>query len=96
MVRRKNLCRGEIANLLRKLFENESDGEMAQNGYRIMVMMFLWTDGLFIGLLCKAVYTFATYVFTVDALSDTPVSRNRYTKSVIVNAFGAVSPGYFY
>ncbi|GFU18197.1 uncharacterized protein TNCV_2033471 [Trichonephila clavipes] len=59
------------------------------------------TDGLFNGLLCKAVSTSATFVFIVNALPDLflsvtdPVSRNRCTKSVIIDAFAAVSPGYF-
>ncbi|GFX24225.1 hypothetical protein TNCV_1366061 [Trichonephila clavipes] len=57
---------------------------------------------LFIGLLCKAVSTSATFVFTMDALPDRimsatdPVPRNCCTQSIIVDAFGAVSPGYFY
>ncbi|GFW21222.1 hypothetical protein TNCV_1948451 [Trichonephila clavipes] len=54
------------------------------------------TDGLFNGLLCKAVSTSATFVFTMDALPDRflsatyTVSRNHCNKSVIVDAFGAV------
>ncbi|PRD21951.1 UNVERIFIED_CONTAM: hypothetical protein NCL1_50409 [Trichonephila clavipes] len=57
------------------------------------------TDSLFIGLLRKAVSTSATFVFTMEALPDfflsatDTVSRNYCT---IVDAFGAVSPGYFY
>ncbi|GFR17072.1 hypothetical protein TNCT_300541 [Trichonephila clavata] len=56
---------------------------------------------LFIRLLCKAVSTSAIFVFTIDGLPDhflcatCPVSRNRCTKCVIVDAFGADSPGYF-
>ncbi|GFU01692.1 hypothetical protein TNCV_1522271 [Trichonephila clavipes] len=58
-------------------------------------------DGLFIELLCKAVSTSTTFVFIINVLPDRflsatyPVSRNRCTKSVIIDAFGAVSPGYF-
>ncbi|GFT59712.1 uncharacterized protein TNCV_4693111 [Trichonephila clavipes] len=58
-------------------------------------------DGLFNGLLCKAVSTCATFVFIMDAVLDRfltaidSVSRNRCTKSVIIDAFGVVSPGYF-
>ncbi|GFY24592.1 uncharacterized protein TNCV_1016381 [Trichonephila clavipes] len=65
------------------------------------VMMFMQTDGLFNGLLCKAVSTSATFVFIMNAVPDyflfatDPESRNRYTKSVIIDAFGAVSPRYF-
>ncbi|GFU72256.1 hypothetical protein TNCV_370111 [Trichonephila clavipes] len=66
------------------------------------VMIFMKTDGLFNGLLCKAVSTSATYVFIRNGssrdhfLSATdPVSRNSCTKSVIIDSFGAVSPGYF-
>ncbi|GFV46601.1 hypothetical protein TNCV_4111 [Trichonephila clavipes] len=59
------------------------------------------TDGLFIGLLCKMVSTSATFVFIIDALPDgflpaiDPVTQDRYTKSVIGDASGNVSPGYF-
>ncbi|GFX52029.1 uncharacterized protein TNCV_4653581 [Trichonephila clavipes] len=59
------------------------------------------TDGLFNGLLCKAVSTSATFVFIMNALPDRflsatdYVSRNRCTKSVIIGEFDAVSPGYF-
>ncbi|GFX10401.1 uncharacterized protein TNCV_1867961 [Trichonephila clavipes] len=59
------------------------------------------TDGLFNGLLCKAVSTSATFVFIMNALPDRflsatdPASRNRCTKTVIIAALGAVSPGYF-
>ncbi|GFX12680.1 hypothetical protein TNCV_3158011 [Trichonephila clavipes] len=55
---------------------------------------------LFNGFLCKAVSTSATFVFTMDALPDRfhsatdPMSRKRCTKSVIVDAFCAVSSGY--
>ncbi|GFX14802.1 transposable element Tcb1 transposase [Trichonephila clavipes] len=55
------------------------------------------TDDVFNGLLFKAVSTSAPFVFTMDALlcrflsATDPVSRNRCTKSVIVDAFGAVS-----
>ncbi|GFW86576.1 hypothetical protein TNCV_4333601 [Trichonephila clavipes] len=58
------------------------------------------TDGLFNGLLCKAVSTSAAFV-RQDALPDCflsatdPVSRNRCTKHVIVDAFGAVVNRYF-
>ncbi|GFV17842.1 hypothetical protein TNCV_3235921 [Trichonephila clavipes] len=61
----------------------------------------LLTDGLFNELLCKADSTSVTFVFPMNALSDRflsvtyPVSRNRCTKRVIIDAFGAVSPGYF-
>ncbi|GFU71683.1 uncharacterized protein TNCV_3036231 [Trichonephila clavipes] len=61
----------------------------------------LQTHGLFNGLLCKVASTSATFVFIMNALPDRfgsatdPVSRNRFTKSVITDAFGAVSPGYF-
>ncbi|GFT97125.1 hypothetical protein TNCV_3857921 [Trichonephila clavipes] len=47
-----------------------------------------------------AVSTSATFVFIRNAPPDRflsatdPVSRNRCTKSVIFDAFGAVSPGY--
>ncbi|GFT90009.1 hypothetical protein TNCV_4593011 [Trichonephila clavipes] len=57
------------------------------------------TDGLFIELFCKAVSASTTFVFTMDALPDRflsatdPLSWNRCTKIVIVDAFGAVSPG---
>ncbi|GFW88048.1 hypothetical protein TNCV_217201 [Trichonephila clavipes] len=50
---------------------------------------------------CKVVSTSATFFFTIDALPDhflsatDPVSRNRSTKRAIIDAFGAVSPGYF-
>ncbi|PRD25932.1 UNVERIFIED_CONTAM: hypothetical protein NCL1_39493 [Trichonephila clavipes] len=63
--------------------------------------MLMLTDGLSNGLLCKAVSISATFVFTMDALPDRflsatdPVSWNRFTESVVVNAFGAVSLGYF-
>ncbi|GFW09299.1 hypothetical protein TNCV_4276281 [Trichonephila clavipes] len=59
------------------------------------------TDSRFIGLLCKAVSTSATFVFTMDAIVDRflsatdPVSRNRCSKRVIVDTFSTVSPGYF-
>ncbi|GFS96155.1 uncharacterized protein TNCV_1141291, partial [Trichonephila clavipes] len=65
------------------------------------VMMFILTDGLLNGLLCKAVSTSATFFFTMDALPyrflsiTDPVSRNRCSKRVVGGAFGAVSPGYF-
>ncbi|GFW41044.1 uncharacterized protein TNCV_414531 [Trichonephila clavipes] len=55
------------------------------------------TDSPFSG----AVSTSATLVFTIDALPDCflsvtdPMSRNRCCKSVIIDAFGAVSPEYF-
>ncbi|GFR28535.1 hypothetical protein TNCT_452701 [Trichonephila clavata] len=51
---------------------------------------------LFIGLFCKAVSPSAPFVFTMDALPDpflsatNLVSRNRYTKRVIFDAFVAV------
>ncbi|GFS70908.1 integrase catalytic domain-containing protein [Trichonephila clavipes] len=63
--------------------------------------MFMYTDGLFNGLLRKAVFTFTTFVFTMDTLpyhflsATDPVSLGRCTKRVIVDAFGAVSPEYF-
>ncbi|GFV46745.1 hypothetical protein TNCV_1882041 [Trichonephila clavipes] len=47
------------------------------------------------------VFTSATFVFTTDALPDRflsatdPVPLNSCTKNVIVDAFGAVLPGYF-
>ncbi|GFV89241.1 hypothetical protein TNCV_285741 [Trichonephila clavipes] len=53
------------------------------------------TDGLFNGLLCKAVSTSAPFVFIMNLLPNRylsatdPVSRNRCTKSVIIDAFGA-------
>ncbi|GFV80330.1 hypothetical protein TNCV_4957331 [Trichonephila clavipes] len=52
-------------------------------------------------LLGGVVSTSASFVFIMYALLDCfqsatdPVSRNRCTKRVIVDAFGAVSPGYF-
>ncbi|GFU01952.1 uncharacterized protein TNCV_1524381 [Trichonephila clavipes] len=65
------------------------------------VIMFMLTDGLFNGLPCKVVSTSTTFVFIMNALPDRflsatdPVSRNRCTKSVIIDALGAVLPGYF-
>ncbi|GFX09707.1 hypothetical protein TNCV_653061 [Trichonephila clavipes] len=59
------------------------------------------TDGHFIGFLCKAASSSATFVSITDALPDRflsatdPLSRNRCTKRVIVDAFGAILPGYF-
>ncbi|GFR24065.1 hypothetical protein TNCT_330841 [Trichonephila clavata] len=50
--------------------------------------------------LYKAVSTSAAFVFTMNTLPDRfmsatdPLSRRRFTKRVIVDAFGAVSPGY--
>ncbi|GFX56692.1 hypothetical protein TNCV_494401 [Trichonephila clavipes] len=43
---------------------------------------------------CKGVSTSATFVFTIDAIisATDPVSRNRCTKSVIFDAFGAALP----
>ncbi|GFY18620.1 hypothetical protein TNCV_2398451 [Trichonephila clavipes] len=58
-------------------------------------------DGLFNGLLCKAVSRSATLAFIMDIppnrfLSATdPATHNRCTKSVIIDAFGAISHGYF-
>ncbi|GFX07696.1 hypothetical protein TNCV_4159651 [Trichonephila clavipes] len=58
-------------------------------------------DGLYNGLLCKTVSTSATFVFAMNALPDRfmsetgPMSCNHCTKSVINDAFGAVSSGYF-
>ncbi|GFS83117.1 hypothetical protein TNCV_1287231 [Trichonephila clavipes] len=66
------------------------------------VMMFMQTYGLFVGLLCKAVFTSAIFVLTMDSLTNwfgsatDSVSRNRCTKRVMFGAFGAVSAGYFY
>ncbi|GFR04628.1 hypothetical protein TNCT_606001 [Trichonephila clavata] len=57
---------------------------------------------LFIGLLYKAVSTSAAFVFTMNTLPDRfmsatdPLSRRCFTKRVIIDAFGVVSPGYFY
>ncbi|GFV65354.1 hypothetical protein TNCV_2072671 [Trichonephila clavipes] len=57
------------------------------------------TDALFNGLLCKAVSTSATFIFIMNALPDRfhlqSILCNRCAKSVILDAFGAVSPGYF-
>ncbi|GFT97460.1 hypothetical protein TNCV_1628811 [Trichonephila clavipes] len=59
------------------------------------------TDGLFNGLFCKVISTSGSFVFITNALPDRflsvtyPVQRNRCTKSVIIDAYGAVSPGYF-
>ncbi|GFX03460.1 hypothetical protein TNCV_4634721 [Trichonephila clavipes] len=59
------------------------------------------TDGLFNGLLYKAVSTSTTFIFIMNALPDRflsatdPMSRNRCGKRVIIDVFGAVSPGYF-
>ncbi|GFX98884.1 hypothetical protein TNCV_1504601 [Trichonephila clavipes] len=57
------------------------------------------TDNHIVPKLNNGLHT-ATFVFIMNALPDRflfatdPVSRNRCTKSVI-DAFGAVSPGYF-
>ncbi|GFW55388.1 DDE_3 domain-containing protein [Trichonephila clavipes] len=54
------------------------------------------TDSLFNGLLCKAVYTSATFVFIMNTLPDRllsatePVSRNRCAKSIIIDTFGVI------
>ncbi|GFR27934.1 hypothetical protein TNCT_704841 [Trichonephila clavata] len=56
---------------------------------------------LFSGFFCKVVSTSATFVFTMVCLPNhflsatDPVSQNRCTKCVIVEAFGAVSHGNF-
>ncbi|GFV15368.1 hypothetical protein TNCV_4833951 [Trichonephila clavipes] len=50
----------------------------------------------------KAVSTSSIFIFIMNALPDRfmsttdPVSRNRCIKSVAIDEFGAVSPGYFY
>ncbi|GFX61320.1 uncharacterized protein TNCV_1171591 [Trichonephila clavipes] len=69
---------------------------------RLSLLLAVRHDGwCFIGLLCKTASTSATFVFTMDALTEcflsAPdlVSRNHCTKRVIVDAFDAVSPGYF-
>ncbi|GFU89223.1 hypothetical protein TNCV_2896711 [Trichonephila clavipes] len=72
-----------------------------QKGYEFRNDVYVDGRGLFNELLCKAVSISATNVFTMISLPDRflsatdPVSRNRYTKSVIVDAFDAISPGYF-
>ncbi|GFU39217.1 hypothetical protein TNCV_1903011 [Trichonephila clavipes] len=61
----------------------------------------VYVDGrsFFIELPHKVVSTSATFVFNLNSLSNRflsatdPVSWNRCTKRVIVDAFGAVSPG---
>ncbi|GFV76085.1 uncharacterized protein TNCV_4671741 [Trichonephila clavipes] len=73
--------------------------EMTRSSKNSVKLPYCPTDSLFIGLLRKAVSTSATFVFTMEALPDfflsatDTVSRNYCT---IVDAFGAVSPGYFY
>ncbi|GFY13821.1 histone-lysine N-methyltransferase SETMAR [Trichonephila clavipes] len=60
-----------------------------------------WTEGLLNGLLCKEVSTSATFIFIMGALPDPVCNQScvtepyRCTKSIIVDAFGALLPGYF-
>ncbi|GFU22861.1 uncharacterized protein TNCV_4966071 [Trichonephila clavipes] len=82
---------------------------MLQPRYRLLLItkdmksikMFVTMDGLSFGLLCKEISTSATFISSMKALLDLflsatdSVSRNRCTKRVIVDASGAVSPGYF-
>ncbi|GFV32468.1 hypothetical protein TNCV_1677541 [Trichonephila clavipes] len=53
------------------------------------------TDDLFIGLLCKVVSTSMDTLLDFFLSPTDPVSRNRITECVIVDVFGAVSPGYW-
>ncbi|GFY34399.1 hypothetical protein TNCV_3978591 [Trichonephila clavipes] len=61
----------------------------------------LEADGFLNRLLCKAISTSATFVFIMNAVPDRflsatdPVSRNRFSKSDIIDALGAFPPGYF-
>ncbi|GFX78239.1 hypothetical protein TNCV_5135861 [Trichonephila clavipes] len=54
------------------------------------------TDGLFIGLVCKVVSISADGLTNCFLSATNPVSRNRCSKRVIFDAFGAVPPGYFF
>ncbi|GFX62811.1 uncharacterized protein TNCV_3351371 [Trichonephila clavipes] len=81
-------------------YANRIEDKQRLNGYLYCQVPDL-TDGLSNGLLCKAVSTYNTFVFIMSVLPDRfltatdPVSRNRCPKSVIIDVFGAVSPGYF-
>ncbi|GFU86677.1 hypothetical protein TNCV_2880971 [Trichonephila clavipes] len=79
----------------------ENNFIIMKQGYEFRNDVYVDGRSLFCGLLCKVVSTSATLVFTMDALPNRfltaidPVTQDRYTKSVIVDAFGNVSPGYF-
>ncbi|GFV36062.1 hypothetical protein TNCV_345781 [Trichonephila clavipes] len=85
----------------RRLAANKRTLHLFQQGYEFCNDVYVHGWFFFNGLLCKAGSSSAIFVFIIKTLPDLfllatdPVSRNRCTKSVIIDAFGAVSPGYF-
>ncbi|GFT30001.1 hypothetical protein TNCV_3349601 [Trichonephila clavipes] len=86
-----------MCNTLHRLAATKIPFITVQQGYEFRYDVYV--DGQ--SFLCKVVTTSATFVLTMDALPNhflyaiEPVSRNRCTKRVVVDAFGDNSPGYF-
>ncbi|GFW48687.1 hypothetical protein TNCV_4242681 [Trichonephila clavipes] len=83
-----------LAATKRTFYHFQQEYEFCRNVY-VDGQSFQWTS-------LQSSLHICHFRFHYDALADLflsatdPVSRNRYTKSVIIEAFGAVSPGYFY
>ncbi|GFV22634.1 hypothetical protein TNCV_2078241 [Trichonephila clavipes] len=84
---------------LRRLAATKRTFHQFQQGYELRNDVYVDGRSLFsMDFFVKVVSTPATFVFTMDALPDRFLSATdtvSSTKRVIVDAFGAVSPGYF-